>query len=273
MKHLPEGFRWSFSKLAGYLQCPRSFYLTYIDQDREPLDNFFGEVGSWCHKLLEDWAKGELASYALAEEYADGYEEHVRMAPPRFPPNLGEKSYAQCLEYFQNFDGFGEEWEVLSVEDKFVINYEGYDISGIADLVLRNKDSGAIRIIDHKTKSASSMSKEIGLYRKQLYLYAHWCHERFGQWPQDVCFNMIKTREMIVEPFSMQEYGKSMQWYLDTIRMIETSDLFEDWDCKVNKFFCQNLCDVCASCDEWQEVRQADYEKWREKKAMEEAGF
>lgn len=273
MKHLAEGFRWSFSKLAGYLQCPRNFYLTYVEAEREPLENFFGQVGSWCHLLLESWAKNETPAFLLAEEFESGYDEHVTMAPPKFPPNLGQTSYDQCLAYFESFDGFGDEWEVVSVEEKFVIKYEGFNISGIADLVLRNRETGALRIVDHKTKSASSMSKEINLYRKQLYLYAHWCYERFGRWPMDICFNMLKTQEMIIEPFSYDEHAIAMKWYVDTIRQILASDALEDWDCKINKFFCQNLCDVCTDCLDWQEVKRIDYEKWLAKKQAEESVY
>lgn len=270
MKHLTADFRYSFSKLAGYIQCPRSFYLNYVVKDSEGVGNFFGEVGSWCHSLLESWAKDEIPAFLLAEEFEAGYDEHVKMAPPPFPKNLGATSHDQCLAYFENFDGFGDEWEVISVEDKFILAYEGYNISGIADLVLRHKETGAIRIIDHKTKSAASMAKEINLYRKQLYLYCHWCKQRFGQWPQDVCFNMIKTQEMIIEPFSEEEYNKSMQWYLDVIHQIEASDALEDWPCNINKFFCGNLCDMCSECTDWLEIKQADYQAWLAKKQAEE---
>lgn len=271
MKHLPDNFRWSFSKLAGYIQCPRSFYLTYIEDEREPLSNYFAEIGSWCHSLLEAWAKDEIPSFCLAEEFASGYDDHVKMAPPPWPKGLGEKGYQQCLDYFENFDGFGDEWEVVTAEEKFVINYQGYDISGIADLVLQNKETGAVRIVDHKTKSQASMQKEITLYRKQLYLYAHWwimTHE--GEPPQDLVFNMIKTNELIIEPFSWEEYGASMNWFVDTIEQIKTADVFEDWGCNISKFFCGNLCDCFQSCQEWLDFRQADYQKWLAKKQAEE---
>ncbi len=273
MKHLPSNFRWSFSKIASYLQCPRSFYLTYIEEERDDaLPSFYGQVGTWCHKLLEEYAKDKIPSFSLAEEFANGYETNVTMSPPKFPKNIWQNTYDQCLAYFEQFDGFGDEWEVISVEDKFVIKLDNkFDVSGIADLVLRNKNTGAIRIVDHKTKSQSSLSKEINLYRKQLYLYAHWSHERFGQWPQDVCFNMIRTQKMIIEPFSLEEHDKAMQWFVDTIQQIQIADIFEDWDCKISKFFCQNICDVSLACPEWQEVRQADYEAWKAKKEAEEA--
>ena len=270
MKHLTADFRYSFSKLAGYLQCPRSFYLNYVMKDSEGVGNFFGEVGSWCHSLLESWAKDEIPAFLLAEEFEAGYDEHVKMAPPPFPKNLGATSHDQCLSYFENFDGFGDEWEVISVEDKFILTYEGYNISGIADLVLRHKETGAIRIIDHKTKSAASMAKEINLYRKQLYLYALWVKQEFGQWPAKLIFNMFKEHTEIVEEFSIDEMEATKQWFLDTIHEIETSDVFEDWDTNYSSYFCGQICSCAAECDEYQVQRAEEIERWKAKKQAEE---
>lgn len=272
MKHLPSNFRYSFSKLAGYIECPRSFYLTYIENDREePLGNYYSEYGSFLHLLLQQWAEDYLPAICLADAWRDGYEDNVKLPPPPYPKGQAEKNYQLAIDYLDNFTGFGDDWEVLSVERKFVIRLnDSYDVSGIADLVLRNTKTGDIHIIDHKTKSASSMTKEISLYRKQLYLYAQWCFEEYHQYPKLLSFNMIKTQEMITEEFSEEELNKSIKWFIDTIHQIEESDVFEMWDCKINKFFCSNLCDVFQSCPEWLEVKQADYEKWLAKKKAEE---
>lgn len=271
MKHLPSDFRWSFSKLAGYIQCPRSFYLTYIcDNREEPLGNYYSEYGSFMHLLLQNWAEGKMPSFMLADAWRDGYEDNVKLPPPPYPKGQAEKNFNLAVDYLEKFDGFGEEWEVISVERKFVIKIDKYDVSGIADLVLRNKITGDIHIIDHKTKSASSMSKEMNLYRKQLYLYAHWCSIEYGQFPALLSFNMIKTNEMITEEFSEKELKESLNWFVKTIHMIEADDVFEHWDCNINKFFCSNLCDVFQDCPEWLEVKQADYEKWLAKKRAEE---
>ena len=81
---------------------------------------------------------------------------------------------------------------------------------------------------------------------------------------------MIRTQKMIIEPFSLEEHDKSMKWFIDTIERIKTADVFEDWQCNISKFFCQNICDVGLACLEWQEIRRADIEAWKAKKQAEE---
>lgn len=277
MNHLPGNFRWSFSKLASFIQCPMSFYLTYVKEEREDeIPNFFSLYGSFCHKLLEDWALNRCPSFALAEAYESGYEEAVTMPPPPFPKGYGEKAYQAGLNYFQSFNGFGEEWEVLSAEKKFVIRIDQYDVSGIADLVLRNRDTGEIWVIDHKSKSWNSMKKELNLYRRQLYLYAIWCKEEFGQYPAKISFNMFKEGKWIDEAFSFEALSETERWFVDTIREIETCDIFEMWSYHMSveasklDYFCGQICGVALNCENYHLVRQREIEAWREKKQMEE---
>jgi len=274
MKHLPSDFRWSFSKLAAFKQCKRSFYLQYIIANQEDqLESYYSQFGSFAHKLLEQYYKGEVPSFCLADEWRDGYEAAVTMPPPRFPVGLGEKYFAAAEEYFENFQDLDtEQYEVLSVERKFVIDLEGYQISGIADLVLGDKsdlDHGII-VIDHKSKSMNSLKKERNLYRKQLYLYALWVFQEFGQWPKRLIFNMFKEHTEIVEEFSIEEMEATKKWFLDTIHEIEKADLFEDWDTNYSSYFCGQICSCAAECDEFQTKRAEEIDRWRAKKQAEE---
>lgn len=277
MEHLKPDFRWSFSKLAAFRQCPYSFYLTYVKQDREEeLPNFFGLYGSFCHKLLEAWALNKLPAFCLADAYASGYGEAVTMPPPAFPKGLGEKAYNAGLQYFSAFTGFGPDWEVVSAEQKFTLRLEEYTLVGIADLVLRHRDTGDLWVIDHKTKSSSSLKKELDIYRKQLYLYALWCHEAFGAYPAKISFNLLKEARWVDEAFSPEELEKTRRWFVDTIKAIELCDAFENWTPCVKDtdtkapYFCSQICGVSLQCDPYQVVRAAEIEAWRIKKQEEE---
>lgn len=278
MEHLPNNFRWSFSKLASFLQCPMSFYLTYIKEAHEDeLPNFFGLYGSFCHKLLENWALGNTPSFCLADEYKAGYEDAVTMPPPAFPRGFGDKAFNAGLAYFESFDGFGDEWEVLSAEKKFTLQIGGYTVSGIADLVLRNQITGEVWVIDHKTKSSSSLKREFNIYRKQLYLYAMWCKEEFGVYPLRISFNLLKENKWVHEDFSMDALEETKKWFVDTIHDIEACDVFEDWttctkeeDQKAS-YFCSQICGVSTLCDTYQVVRARELDAWKAKKAEEEA--
>ena len=272
MEQMKEGFRYSFSKLAAFKQCPMSFYLSYVKGDKpDEIENYFSQFGSFAHKLLEQWALGELPSFCLAEEWTAGYDENVVMPPPPFPRGMSEKFYNAALDYFENFDGFGDEWEVVSAEKKFVLNLEGYQISGIADLLLRNVNTGEFWIIDHKSKSLNSLKKELNIYRKQLYLYAMWCKETYGAYPTKISFNMFKEGCFVDEAFSLDALEETKRWFLDTIHEIEDFDVFELWEAKYNSYFCSNICGVCQECDTYHEKRAEEIERWKAKKEAEEA--
>lgn len=274
MKHLKPDFRWSFSKLAAYKQCKQSFYLQYVAGNQEQeIDSYYSQYGSFAHKLLEEYYKGDLPSFCLADAWRDGYEENVTMPPPRFPAGLGDKYFAAAEEYFENFQDLPDKYEVLSVENKFVINLEGYNISGIADLVIQDKETMDIIVIDHKSKSMSSLKKERNLYRKQLYLYALWVYETYGRWPAKLIFNMFKEHTEVVEEFSLDALEETKKWFLDTIHDIETDDVFENWDANYSSYFCSNICSCAGECEECQVKRAEEIERWRQKKEAEEAMY
>ena len=48
---------WSFSRVNAYSTCPRMFKLTYLDHAPKA-NSAFGEWGSLCHSVYEDFAKG-----------------------------------------------------------------------------------------------------------------------------------------------------------------------------------------------------------------------
>lgn len=282
MKHLPSnGFRWSFSKLASFRSCPMSFYLEYVcnpSRDEE-IPNFFAQYGSCAHKILEEYFKGRLPQFLLASEWSRRYPEEVTCPPPAFPKGYDEKAYAAGLKYFETFDGFGPDWDVVSVEQKFTILLEGYTLVGVADLVLRNKETGAYWVIDHKSKSKSSMRKDRDLYRNQLYLYAIWVHEAFGVYPEKLSFSLFKEGGLMVdEVFSEDQLAATKQWFVDSIRAIEICDLFETWKTCIplgeskESYYCRNICGCNVACDDYQEVRRRSYDAWLAKKQAEE-GF
>ena len=279
MKHLPSDFRWSFSKLAAFKQCPMSFYLSYVNNpgNDDELPGYFAQYGTLMHSILEQYYKDELPVFALADEWRDRYDSEVTIAPPPFPRGFGEKNYDAAINYLDGFDGIQPGCEVLAVEKKFVINIGGYNVSGIVDLVLGFPENNEVVIIDHKTKSAASMKKEYQLYRRQLYLYAIWFKEWTGNYPTKLRFNMVKDGTFIDEAFDESMVDDTKQWFIDNIHEIEECDLFENWETCIPEgeskepYFCKWICGVNPACERYQEVHQLAYETWITKKQAEEA--
>lgn len=94
-------------------------------------------------------------AFELAEVYENEYDQAVKHSFPPFPRGLAGKYYEEGLTYFNTFDGFGEQ-EILSVEDRFEIDIRSSRFVGIVDLILRDRNTGAISVIDHKSKSMQS---------------------------------------------------------------------------------------------------------------------
>ena len=280
MKHLPSNFRWSFSKIAAFHQCPMSFYLTYIENpgSDDELPGYFSEYGSLMHSILEQYYKGDLPEFCLADEWRSRYESEVIVAPPPFPKGFGEKNYNAAIQYLENFEGIPDGYKVLSVEKKFVLDIGGYPVSGIADLVLCDTAlQPDIIIVDHKTKSMASMKKEYQIYRMQLYLYAIWCKQEYGVYPKTLRFNMVKDMVNIDEPFDEAMVDVTKKWFIDGIHAIEECDIFESWTTCIGDeetkepYFCKWICGCNTSCDDYQRVHQYAIEAWKAKKEAEEA--
>ena len=241
---IPENFKWSFSKLSSYSSCPMMFKLCYLDHIKDD-GNAFSDYGTFVHSILEGWAKDEIPDFLMAEVYKEGYDDAVRHSFPPFPKGMGEKYYNAGLRYLESFDGFGEEWEVVSAEERFEINIGGYPFVGVSDLLLRHKKTGELWVIDHKSKSATSMNKELLTYRRQLYTYAAHVKEKYGVYPTKLSFNMFKEGTFIDEPFDMDMFNDTMKWIVDTIESIMSET---NWKVNTNSYFCRFVCSAFDAC-------------------------
>ena len=238
-------FQWSFSSITSYLECPYQFKLHYID-NVEDTGNAFSDYGNLIHETMELWAKGELMDFELLDHYESRYTDAMRHDYPPFPVTLAESNYGLGRQYFEEFVGFGDEYEIVSAEEKFETSFGKHKFRGISDLVLRNKETGKYIVIDHKTKSPASMARERELYTRQLYVYAKHVKEKYGEWPEYMGFNMTKSREIIGEKFSMERMDAVTAWIIESI---EKALAEKDWTIGGSSYFCQHICSYRNSCE------------------------
>ena len=223
--------------------------------------NAYAEYGSLCHSILERWARGELMSFELADTYVAEYDAAVKHYFPPFPTGLVGKYFDEGLTYFNAFDGFGEHNNILAVEDKFEIDIRGNRFVGIADLVLQDRDTGEITIIDHKSKSLKSLKDKLFENTRQLYTYAAYVKERFGVFPTMLRFNMFRYGLNVDEPFSMERYDEAMDWIERTITRIKADT---DWLVSSSGYFCRFICSTrnhCPIADEIIHAKERCYPK------------
>lgn len=218
--------------------------MSYIDC-LPKVNNAFASWGSYIHSLLEKYFKGEYEFFELSDAYKSGYRDNIKEI---FPPNafvdLSSSYYESGLAYLNNFDGLATNFEVLGVEQKVELVIGGYKFVGYIDLVIRDKNDGRIIIVDHKSKNKFKSKKEKAEYLRQLYLYSLYVKEKYGEYPKELMFNMIRG-EMVKESFKEEDCEKAQKWFVETIEMIYKDSAFKE---NPNDFFCDNLCGVREHC-------------------------
>lgn len=243
--------RWSFSRLNSFYNCKYEWHRHYIDCEPSK-DSFFGVYGSFCHKILEMYAKRELSLFDLSQYYEEHFAEEVPYdAPPNKHVDIKADYYQKGLDYFDNIDLPIDRYEVVGVEKQIEFELGGYPFVGFIDLLLRDKNDGKLIIVDHKSGSikllksgeVSKSDREHFLeFKRQLYLYSIPIIEEFGEGSvKQLRWNLFKQRDWISIPFDNKGFEEAKDWALTTIKLIENE---REWEPKVDYFFCNFLCGI-----------------------------
>jgi hypothetical protein len=244
-------FTWSFSRLNCYYTCPYSAKLQYVDCIKGE-DNFFGQFGTFSHKLLERYFKGELSLFELTDEYENTYFDVIICPPPRHKTaDIGQNYFDEGYEYFSNFEGFAD-YEIISVEEKIKFEINGYKFITIPDLIVRNLNK-RIEIVDHKSEDLKEPKREFTKVSekfeekiRQLYLNSYAVHLRYGEYPEFLNFNIFRKGRWIKHPFNMDEYNDTIKWAMDTIDKYKKET---KWSPKSEYYYCSHICNFRNMCD------------------------
>lgn len=245
---------WSFSRVNSADKCRYAWYKAYVEEE-EGLPNAYAQFGTICHETLEKYLKGELDMFTVSQYYQDHYSDYVTCD---FPANkyvdLGEKTYLEGKEYFDNLNFDFNRYEILGVEQELNFKVGKYPFHGFADAIYRDKETGEIILRDHKTSSfkylknggVSSKDKEhFKEFRYQEYLYCIPLIEQYGK-VDYLSWNMIRDRKSIVIPFDKQEFDETQQWAIRTIDEIKNEELWlPDTS---NKYYCMFICGQSNRC-------------------------
>lgn len=255
---------WSFSSVNCYENCPKCFYLSYLqDPPLKKANNAFAQWGTLGHSLFERYADGDLELYELGETYKKEYEDNVTL---QFPSNkyvdLNASYRDKGQEYFDNFEGFPENWELIESEKEIHLDICGNKFIGFIDLIVKDKNTGKYIVVDHKSKSKFKNEQEKEDYSRQLYLYALYIKETYGEYPSHLIFNMFRSNEIVVIDFDKDSIENAVDWFAGTIEKIKKDNKFHDKimilfkknkrpmkEYKKDDFFCSHLCSVRNYCN------------------------
>jgi len=248
-----DNMTWSFSRLESFYQCPLAWRRTYIDCEPK-CSNAFAEYGSCCHKLLEQYEKGEVDLFDLSDEYERRFSEEITTD---FPTNkyadLRESYYLKGQKYFEEIDLPLQDMEILGVEEKINFELGGKPFIGFIDLRYKDKD-GHLILMDHKSANISFTKKglvskgsaeKMKKYMYQQYLYSIPFIEA-GETVDFLEWNFFNNQKIYRIPWNPHEYAEAIMWANKTIKLIEQEDAWlpnNDW------YFCHNLCDHRDFCE------------------------
>ncbi len=238
--NFPEDYRFSYSALTLYEQCPYAFYCKYI-KGLPDKPNFFSQYGTFMHFLLEKFAKGKSSSDEILQEYIKDFNKYVTELPQK--ADLRWSYFDKGFSYLEGFDGFSG--EIYDVEKKFDIIMGGINLTGFIDLVLE-RDNKLI-IMDHKSTAITSIrpKAKIEKAQRQLYLYSAWVFSAFGRMPDELIWNCFRDGKEVVVKFNIDDYNKTIDWMKDAVNRIQNEI---EWSKIDNGYFCHNICSYLNNC-------------------------
>lgn len=244
---LLDTMTWSFSRLNSFYNCRYEWKLRYIDCNKSE-NGFFGEYGSLIHKILEKYEKGELSLFELNDYYEEHFSESVpHDAPPNKYVDIKQSYYEKGLDYLNNIDLDLDKYEILGVEKEVRFQISGKDFIGYIDLLLKEKETGKIIILDHKSASikilkngkvSKSDQEHVREFIRQLCLYAIPIIEEYGH-VDELWWNLFKDKNWLKMPFNKGDYDEAIKWAEDTLTLIENE---KNWFPNPDSYYCNFLC-------------------------------
>lgn len=239
-----DAMTWSFSRVNSFgTGCKKEWKEVYIDCENK-VNSFYGQFGSFCHEILEKFFKGEMTEWDLAPYYEENYNEKITLLPPA---SIGDTCYEKGLTYFSNFSFPDNKYEILGVEKRVEFTILKYNFVGYIDLLLRDKETGEIIIVDHKSSTIKLLkngnvskgdAEHFLAFQRQLYLYSIPVIEEYGKVDR-LKWNMFKDGTEIEIPFNPDDQKATVDWTIETIAQIEQEAEFQP---NPDFFYCCNLC-------------------------------
>lgn len=182
----------SFSSDKKLSRCEMQFHYNYEENLRKKVKKEGLFRGALIHDLLRakysggDWKKTFLLW--KKQVWNKLFDEEKEMYGLDFPTALRE-----LLEhYFEHWETWDSQWEILHCEEKFSLptNF-GFSVKWICDLIVRDKEDGAIVLVETKAKKNIPESDE-RILQPQVHGYA-WLCSKVGIKIDRILWNYLRT--------------------------------------------------------------------------------
>lgn len=217
------------------------------------------------HEWLEMVFKGILKPEELLELYLTDYESKITLPWPYNKWVDLEKSYYEDgLAFAEHFHGLSPKFKILGVELEMRAVIEGFKVVGYIDLLAENTESGALYVIDHKSKKKFSSKAEEKKYRKQLEFYGYLVHEKYGRWPDYTDLDLFRGQKHYIQKCTPEDCIAAKDYFIESVKSAcETEEWLDKHSIKAREnfksekdakkaakadFFCSEICSVRTHC-------------------------
>lgn len=188
----------SFSQFSTWFTCPHRWYRDYLLHEKEFEDNLIMSFGTSIHETIQLYLK---TLYNKEEKRAEAID-MMKYFIWAFKRQISKKKIPHTQIEFDEFveDGRNiltefrdpanrlrhfpkDKWELLGIEEELRVGVmNNLELDAFLDIVLREKISGNIRIIDVKTSTRgwNSYTKEDFAKTSQLILYKALYSKKFN---------------------------------------------------------------------------------------------
>ena len=249
----PERLKLSYTHLSEYNTCSQEYNLRYNYRFKNSKNKAltFGEVAHAILNLIHQKqisyqkdGKGQVTSPREINEII----ERVK----QFNQNLQNDENDEFKEIEDAIYRYWEEnkdkYYIIGSEVPFTIADNDFDVEGKIDLIVKDKDTNDITIIDFKTTSETSSQKLKERYQKQLYLYAM----AIKKLPEFKDYNIkeamiysVKFSKEIPVPITNVDIDEIKDTINTTVRKIlneefkQCADNSKCYNCEYNKSICR----------------------------------
>lgn len=264
-KEILDKIIFSYSSLSQYDECPYGFYMNKIEKIKGD-GNAYSEIGGFAHGLHADYLSGKSTLEEVLTECVETFDDHITY---EISESSKEKKYMALCEYIAGFDeeDFNNRFEILAVEKRIYWKIDGHRMIGIVDLVVKDKNTNKIYLVDHKSSShflkkdgkpLKNTEESYNKYKKQMYMYADAMKNSkdFGYYPDYIVWNhFLDDGKLTVIPFNEKDYKETIDWVKDTVDRIYADEEFMP---HVSYMMCNQLCNYRDGYCEYMLIEDED---------------
>ena len=186
----------SYSELDSFKQCPHKHQLAYVERwSKAKDDTTAAGRGTLWHKVMDCHYTAIKAGVAPAPEVKVLFGLMYEQGRPSETLEILEWMYAGYVDKW----GDDRMWEILAIEWKAQVPLKtaagrksGFILKMILDLVVRDRATGKLWIVDHKSHANLPSDKELEL-DDQFGLYT-WGLRELGKNPFGCIYNTARTQ-------------------------------------------------------------------------------